>query len=68
MPVSKFRRCLQAAFLLGVISAAGCTSNEQSLDTYHMNPDVEQSCVAEGFDRGTTEFANCVEELSESDQ
>jgi len=33
-----------------------------------MNPEVEQSCLEEGFDRGTTEFANCVEELSESGQ
>lgn len=31
------------------------------------DPAVEQSCREEGFDPGTTEFADCVEELSESD-
>jgi hypothetical protein len=33
-----------------------------------MNPDVEQSCLEEGYDRETTEFADCVKELSETDQ
>jgi len=33
-----------------------------------MNADAEQSCLEEGYDRETTEFSDCVKELSETDQ
>lgn len=30
------------------------------------DPAVEQSCKEEGYDPGTTEYADCLEELSDS--
>lgn len=30
-----------------------------------MDPDVEQACREEGYDPGTTEYENCLNELSE---
>ena len=41
--------------------ATGCQSKVGS------DPAAEQACLEEGFDAGTTEYADCVEELSEAD-
>lgn len=43
-----------------VALAAGCQSKIGS------DPAAEQACLEEGFDAGTTEYAECVEELSEA--
>ena len=40
--------------------AVGCQSKAGS------DPAAEQACLEEGFDAGTTEYAECVKELSEA--
>ena len=54
---------LAAATLLAV--SAGCDRWKSSEPP---DPAVAESCEQEGFDPGTTEYADCVEELSESGQ
>jgi hypothetical protein len=49
-----------AAALLAL--TAGCNSKIPS------DPAAEASCREEGFDPGTTEYADCIEKLSGSDQ
>ena len=44
--------------------AAGC---DRFRHHEPVDPEVEQSCREEDFDPGTTEFADCVKELSGSD-
>lgn len=51
--------------------AAACLAPAAGCDRFHrdepVDPEIEQSCREEGFDPGTTEFDDCVKELSGSD-
>lgn len=53
---------LMAAALLAPTAACDRFRRDEPVD-----PEVEQSCREEGFDPGTTEFVDCVKELSGSD-
>lgn len=44
-----------------VLLAAGCEKKVGS------DPSAEEACLQEGYDAGTTEYADCVEELSGAD-
>ena len=45
--------------------SAGC---EMTVGQDPVDRSAEDACMEEGFDIGTTEYDNCVEELSEPDQ
>ena len=63
---TKIRLTLIVAALLAL--ATGC--DQKKLTWWKpspMDPDIEQSCREEGFDPGTTEYEDCLKELSESD-
>jgi hypothetical protein len=44
-----------------VLLSAGCDKKIGS------DPAAEEACLEEGYDPGTTEYANCLEELSGAD-
>lgn len=44
-----------------VLLSAGCNKKIGS------DPAAEEACLEEGYDPGTTEYANCLEELSGAD-
>lgn len=50
---------LSAAALLGL--TAGCEPK------FGSDPVAEDACLEEGYDPGTTEYADCVKELSGAD-
>jgi hypothetical protein len=54
MRISDFRRCAQVALIVGVVAAAGCTTNKQFLD------DNQQAAEQTALERGRFEL-NCPE-------
>jgi len=56
-------RALAATALLALL--AGCDGTIQP--DIGPNPIYEEQCRQEGFDPGTTEYVDCVRELSEPD-
>ena len=50
---------LMASALLAL--SAGC---DRRTEPKTVDRDAEESCLEEGFDPGTTEYVNCIEELS----
>ena len=59
---SKIFLTLFAAALLAL--SAGC---DLRLGGDPADPEIEQACQEEGFDPGTTEYAECTGELTESE-
>ncbi len=53
---------LMAAALLAL--SAGC---DLRIGLDPVDREVEESCLEEGYDPATTEYADCIEELSETD-
>jgi hypothetical protein len=62
--VRTMRRLLLVLPLVALaLPAAGCMRKQKPVD-----PVAEQNCLNEGFERDTTEFVDCVNELSKDDK
>lgn len=57
------RYLLVLAVIALALPAAGCMRMHKPADRV-----AEEDCLNEGFERGTTEFVDCVKELSEDDK
>jgi len=57
-------KALGFVLLLAATAAAGC---DATIGPRPEDPAAHDECVQEGFDPGTTEFVNCVDELSQTD-
>ena len=66
-PTERTRTVRRIFLLLTVatlaLSASACMRQSKPVDRV-----AEQDCLNEGFERGTTEFVDCVNELSEDDK
>ena len=58
------RRAFGFVLLLAAAAMTGC---EATIVTEPEDQAAQDACVQEGFDPGTTEFVNCVDEVSRSD-
>jgi len=59
------RRSLLTLMALSLLAPAAACDRFRHHEP--VDPEVEQSCREEGFDPETTEFADCVKELSGAD-
>jgi hypothetical protein len=58
------RKALGFVLLLAAVTAAGCNAR---IAPRPEDRAAHEECAQQGFDPGTTEFVNCVDELSQSD-